>query len=85
MSSAAEHASNRLALCIFEFSEKCCFVDGASIANTPFFENFASGNNILDAKRPLLPVNISLAVETDRLVYVFNDFVIGECQQMSTQ
>ena len=85
MSSAAEHASNRLALCILELSEKCFFVDGASILNTPLFENTAMGNNILDAKRSLLPVYISLAVETDRLVYVFNDFVIGECQQMSTQ
>ena len=36
------------------------------------------GNNILDASTSLLPVYISLAVKTDRLVDVFNDFVIGE-------
>ena len=42
------------------------------------------GNNILDANISLLPVYISLAVQTDRLVYVFNTLVIGECQQMST-
>ena len=41
--------------------------------------------NILDARTSLLPVYISLAVETDRLVYVFNDLVIGERQEMSTQ
>ena len=61
------------------------FGDGANISFTPLFENAAMGNHILDARISLLPVYISLAVETDRLVYVFNDFVIGECQQMSTQ
>ena len=78
MCSAFEHASNRLVLCLREFSEKCIFGDGAHISNTPLFENTAMGNNILDASTSLLPVYISLAVETDRLVDVFNDFVIGE-------
>ena len=83
--SALEHASKRLVRCLLEFSEKCIFGDGANTLNTPMFENSAMANNILDARTSLLPVYISLAVETDRLVYVFNDFVIGECQQMSTQ
>ena len=82
---ASEHATNRLPLFLLVFSDKCIFGDGASISNTPLFENAAMGNNILDARTSLPPVYISLAVETDRLVYVFNDFVIGECQQMSTQ
>ena len=85
VSSAFEHASNWLSLCLPVFSEKFIFVEGAHIFNSSCFENFAMGNNILDASTMLLPVYISLAVETDRLVDVFNDFVIGECQQMTTQ
>ena len=69
----------------WEFSEKVIFGDGANTLNTPLLENIAVANNILDARTSLLLVYVSLAVETDRLVYVFNDFVIGECQKMSTQ
>ena len=82
---ASEHARNRLPLFLLEFFQKCIFGDGANISNTPLFENAAMGNKILDARTSLLQAYISLAVETDRLVYVFNDFVTGECQQMSTQ
>ena len=82
---ASEHARSRLPLFLAEFSDNCIFGDGAKISNAPLFESAAMGNNILDARTSLLPVYMSLAVETDRLVYVLNDFVIGECQQMSTQ
>ena len=85
MSSASEQSCKRRLLCLLEFSDKCIFGDGASIFNISLFENIAMGNNILDANISLLPVYISLAVQTDRLVYVFNTLVIGECQQMSTE
>ena len=88
---ASEHALNRLVRFyrlvrfLLEFSDKCIFGDGASISNTLLFENAGMGNNILDARITSWIEMISLAVEMDRLVYVFNDFVIGEGQQMSTQ
>ena len=86
MCSAMGHAGNLLfAFCLLEFAEKCIFGDGAHTFNTPLFENTAIGNNILAARTSLLSVYISLAVETDRLVDVFNEFVMGGCQQMSTQ
>ena len=72
-----ERASNRLSLRLREFSEKCIFVDGINTSNTPLLENTAMVNNILDAHTFLLPRHTPLALEADRLVYVFNHFVIG--------
>ena len=85
MCSALKHVRKRLFFFHWEFSEKFIFGDGANSLNTPLLENIAVANNILDASAPLLPVYVSLAVETDRLMYVFNNFVVGECQQMPTQ
>ena len=68
-----------------ELSEKCIFGDGINTLNTPLLENTAMANNILDAHTFLLPRYILVALEADRLVYVFNNFVIGECKQMTTQ